>query len=340
MSEQTLAVAVVDASTEAVAKSAVPLANPADSAEFLRRFWAMLDVMPATRATYERNMARYVSWLGTHGLTVLDPVAPGNDYLLRDYKEWLLQEHQGSTVQTYLIPVRRFYRWLSSISAALNPAANLKAPRTGKAHSRTALSDEQARRTVAVARECAEDGTLAGLRDCALYLLLLGCGLRTIEAARANVGDLYMDGGRWVLRVQGKGHATKDDVAVLPDVVADAIQSYLQRRQKYARQNDEPMTDDAPLFVSFGNRSRGRRLSTRAISRIAKTILQDAGIDDVRITAHSLRHTAVTSALRHGASEQAAQQLARHRDINTTMRYAHNLKRLSNPAVDAAVAYL
>lgn len=339
MTDTAMAVTVTAAPVVDVTKP-VPKANPADSAKFLRRFWAMLDVMPATRTTYERNMARYVSWLETQGFTILDPVAPGNDYLLRDYKDWLLQEHQGSTVQTYLIPVRRFYRWLSSISPALNPAANLKAPRTGKAHSRTALSDEQARQTVDVARERIEYDGLAGRRDYALYLLLLGCGLRTIEAARANVGDLYQDGGRWVLRVQGKGHATKDDVAVLPDVVAAAIQSYLQRRQKYARLNDEPMTDDAPLFVSFGNRSRGRRLSTRAISRIAKTILQDAGIDDVRITAHSLRHTAVTSALRHGASEQAAQQLARHRDINTTMRYAHNLHRLSNPAVDAAVAYL
>ena len=70
-------------------------------------------------------------------------------------------------------------------------------------------------------------------------------------------------------------------------------------------------------------------MTTRAVSGIAKAALRDAGIDSTRITAHSLRHTAVTLSLVGGASVQEAQALARHADISTTMTYAHNLERMN-----------
>lgn len=81
-------------------------------------------------------------------------------------------------------------------------------------------------------------------------------------------------------------------------------------------------------------------MTTRSISRIAKKLMGEAGIDSPRITAHSLRHTAVTFALLGGASVQDVQQMARHADISTTMIYAHNLDRMSAKAERAADAYL
>lgn len=60
--------------------------------------------------------------------------------------------------------------------------------------------------------------------------------------------------------------------------------------------------------------------------------MKEAGIESERITAHSLRHTAVTLALLAGATVQEAQAMARHSSINTTMIYAHNIDRLETPA--------
>ena len=87
--------------------------------------------------------------------------------------------------------------------------------------------------------------------------------------------------------------------------------------------------DSSPLFISHSDRNYGERLTTRSISRIVKDRLQASGLDDRRLTAHSLRHTAVTFSLIGGASIQEAQTLARHSDINTTLIYAHNLERIA-----------
>ena len=72
------------------------------------------------------------------------------------------------------------------------------------------------------------------------------------------------------------------------------------------------------------------RLTTRSISRIVKDNLRKAGIDSDRITAHSLRHTAVTLSLLGGATIQEAQSMARHKNINTTLIYAHNINRIKH----------
>jgi integrase len=55
-----------------------------------------------------------------------------------------------------------------------------------------------------------------------------------------------------------------------------------------------------------------------------------AGYDSSRLTAHSLRHTAVTLSLLGGKSLQEVQQFARHTNIATTQIYAHNLDRAKN----------
>lgn len=73
-------------------------------------------------------------------------------------------------------------------------------------------------------------------------------------------------------------------------------------------------------------------MTTRSISRIAKDTLRQAGYDSPRLTAHSMRHTAVTLALLGGATPQEAQAMARHSSITTTMIYAHNLDRISHSA--------
>ena len=75
-------------------------------------------------------------------------------------------------------------------------------------------------------------------------------------------------------------------------------------------------------------------MTKRSISRIVKERFKKVGYNSERLTAHSLRHSAITLSLLSGATIQQAQQLARHTNINTTMIYAHNLTAENNPCVD------
>jgi integrase/recombinase XerD len=166
--------------------------------------------------------------------------------------------------------------------------------------------------------------TLDGLRDYALFNLLVRTGLRTVEVSRATVGDLRQESGEAILLVQGKGRDSKDDFVLLVDETLRPLRKYLASRG--------PLSENEPLFCSTSNRTRGEPLKERTISGIIKETLRKVDIDDSRITAHSLRHTAVSLSIKNGASLIQAQAMARHSDPKTTMIYFHNHERIKSGA--------
>ena len=76
-------------------------------------------------------------------------------------------------------------------------------------------------------------------------------------------------------------------------------------------------------------------MTTRSISGIVKTRLKGAGFDSPRLTAHSLRHTAVTLSLLAGRDLAEVQQFARHSNIATTMIYNHSIEQAKNGCSEA-----
>ena len=164
--------------------------------------------------------------------------------------------------------------------------------------------------------------TPQGRRDYAIFSLMVTGGLRDIEVHRANIEDLRTLGDSTVLYLQGKGREERAEYVKVPPQVEKAIRASLADR--------EDTDGKLPLFISLSNNSFGDRISTRSISGLVKTSLRSAGYDSDRLTAHSLRHTAVTLSLLGGNSLQEVQQFARHANISTTQIYAHNLDRASN----------
>jgi hypothetical protein len=136
--------------------------------------------------------------------------------------------------------------------------------------------------------------------------------------------DLQQRGDVHVLLVQGKGKLEKDNYVVVgPDCYAH-LQRYLAARVS-AKSSD-------PLFAATSDNCRGARLGTTTLRKIAKRYLRKIGINTPRITAHSLRHTAVSLALDGGATLLECKEMARHEVITTTMGYAHGKHRLQTAA--------
>jgi integrase/recombinase XerC/integrase/recombinase XerD len=88
------------------------------------------------------------------------------------------------------------------------------------------------------------------------------------------------------------------------------------------------------LFVSLSRRNWGDRLGRSAIRKMAKRRYREAGIVGERKSTHSLRHSAISNVIRHGASPLQAQAMARHKSFNTTLGYYHEIARTENPAED------
>lgn len=282
--------------------------------EAVSQWVAELDTAERTKESYRKGIARYVSYLHAHGLRG----DQRTDVL--SYKAHLAGSYSANTVNSYLVPVRRFYTWLSALGAGPNVAADIKGAKLSRGFKKDYLTAPQAGKVLhAHTSESVKD-----LRDSAIIALMVHTGLRTVEVARANIEDMHPSGSATVLDIQGKGRSSKDDFVVVPVGVEDKIRAYLSRRGE--------IPEGEPLFASISPRNAGGRMSTRSISRIAKDTLRQAGYDSPRLTAHSMRHTAVTLALLGGATPQEAQAMARHSSITTTMIYAQNLDRISHAA--------
>jgi integrase/recombinase XerC/integrase/recombinase XerD len=298
-------------------------------AQITAHFLTTLDASEKTKQTYARALKRWGVWLEQRELTFLQATRQS----VLEYKQSLADTHKPATINGYLSALRAFYSWLESEGIMPNVAASIKNAKTSAQSSKDALTIEQAR---SLAKLYANAKTLEGKRNHAILNLMLNAGLRCIEVARAQVEDLRTQNGKAVLFVQGKGRAAKDSFVVLPESVLTAIYSYINAR----KESGEEVTPKSALFAGTSNKNHGRALTTRTINNIATAAFKTLGIKTERLTAHSLRHTAVTLALLGGASVQAAQAMARHANIQTTMIYAHNLDRVANAAENSVNALL
>jgi integrase/recombinase XerC/integrase/recombinase XerD len=284
-----------------------------DYSVIIDRFLLAHDIKPKSKETYRRALRQFFTYLSDNGIT-----KPTRESLIA-YKVYLIDKNLSAyTVSAYIIATRKLFQWTESERIYPNIASQIKGQKKPKGFKKDALSVKQAQHLLTIM----ETDTLSGARDYALVNLLVRTGLRTIEATRADIEDIRQQGEQAVLFIQGKGRDSKDDIVILTDETLEPIRAYISMRGQGVR-------DSSPLFISHSDRNYGERLTTRSVSRIVKEKLQASGLDDKRLTAHSLRHTAVTFSLIGGASIQEAQTLARHSDINTTLIYAHNLDRIS-----------
>ena len=134
-----------------------------------------------------------------------------------------------ATVALYLAAVKRFFAWCEQSGFYTNIAREVKAPKIDKGHKKDCFAGAQIKSIlVGINRS-----SLEGKRNFAMFALMAACGLRTIELARADIGDLRNVGGVSVLFIQGKGKTSKADFVKLPAQVENAIRDYLQARGRY-----------------------------------------------------------------------------------------------------------
>lgn len=281
--------------------------------QMLDGFLGSLDVKPASKETYRKNISRFICYYVSRNIQ-----QPSRLDIL-NYKNYLLDAgYTSSTVSGYIIAVRKLFEWLESEKIYPNIAKSIKGARRAKGFRKDVLSVEQVKKVFKKINR----KTLNGKRDFAILNLLVRTGLRTVELQRATVADLRNEGGEQVLYIQGKGRDAKDDFVLLTEQTFLPIKEYIRARAT-AR-------DGEPLFASHSNKNFGSQLTVRSVRRVVKRAFLLAGINDARVTAHSLRHTAITLCLLGGATLQEAQRMARHTDINTTLIYAQNINRVAN----------
>lgn len=285
--------------------------------DLFNRFIDYLDAKPKTVETYTKALRRFFNYLD-----LLEITRPTRQDVLA-FRDSLKEDHKPTTIQSYITATRLFFQWAQQEGLYPNIAEHIKGAKLDRFHKKDYLTTKQVK---SVLGSMGTD-TLQGLRDYAIIVLMITGGLRTIEVSRANIQDLGILGDNTVLYIQGKGRDEKTEYTKISPQVEKAIRAYLKAR------GNAGATD--PLFTSISNNSKGERLTTRSISGIVKGKLINAGYNSDRLTAHSLRHTAVTLSLLAGKSLAEVQQFARHANITTTQIYNHALDIAKNGCSEA-----
>ena len=152
------------------------------------------------------------------------------------------------------------------------------------------------------------------LRDLCIILMFLSCGMRLSELVGLDIND-YNEEER-SLRLLGKGN--KERIVYLNDSCEYVLKKYIDSRKDSSR----------ALFLS----NTGNRIHKRRVQQIVGECLERAGLDNLGITTHKLRHTAATLMYENGTDLMVIKELLGHESIATTQIYTH----VSNPRLKKA----
>ena len=201
-----------------------------------------------------------------------------------------------------LSAIKSFYKYLTVRTKQLqeNPVADLEYPKLRKSLPRYLTMSQASSLLQAVSGQ-------NSVRDYAILMLFLNCGIRRSELVGLNITDVYEDR----IRVIGKGN--KERFVYFGTPCRKAIDAYLVERKKLV------LTDDRALFAS----RNGNRISVSAVHRLVDKALLKAGLDTTQFSAHKLRHTAATMMLSGGVDVKTVQEVLGHENLNTTQIYTH-----------------
>ena len=185
-----------------------------------------------------------------------------------------------------------------------NPAADVRAPKTGK-HLPNALSPDAMQRLL---DSPIDPNDIEATRDQAIYELLYSSGLRLAEVLSLTVRDVH--GIPEELKVLGKGN--KERIVPVGNKARSALAKWLEKRMEW----DNKQTDR--VFIT----KKGLGVSPRTVQRRLDLRAQAAGLDQ-HVHPHALRHSAATHLLESSGDLRAIQEFLGHQSLSTTQIYTH-----------------
>jgi site-specific recombinase XerD len=195
--------------------------------------------------------------------------------------------------------VSSFVSWCLAEGIIKNsPLKNIKAPSMG----RPLIPIFRQQHLKALLWLCPPN-TLWGARDRAIILTLLHTGIRRGELVAIKKTDVDLN--RDVITVTGKGTKTRE-VYLAPEAQG-AILRYLRLRP-----------DDCESL--FATRD-GRPITGNALQSMLADLGKRANIKDVRVSAHTFRHTFAVNFLRSGGSLRHLQEVMGHASMAPLEHY-------------------
>jgi integrase/recombinase XerC len=287
---------------------------------------------PRTATTYKNALNRFCRMLTKKRI---DPGTTSVSDLTEDAIGWFaedLKEYSPATETLYLTAASGFFDFLAAeefLPVNLPRIRLLIHQRSRRAGQRLpqfprGAIDELLEKADHLSRSVVEDKVeeLRNLRDLAFFYTLADTGLRVHEACNLRRGDI--DWYEYRAIIIGKGN--REAVVRFSERSLDTLKRYLSARAILDGSSGKPLST-LPLFARH-DRGAGQKVkpitTTTGRNIVTERVRELLGESLVgKITPHSFRHYFVTRILQASGNLKLAQELARHRNIAVTQRYAH-----------------
>jgi integrase/recombinase XerC len=301
----------------------------------------IMDYLDSVRLSRSENTARtYKNALNAFCSAIKDKDINPDDESVQELSEdaivWFataLKNYAPATERLYLTAATRYYEFVAAEKFAeinlprLRLLIRQRARRPGQRLPQ--FPRDAIEKIIEYAQELRqfpsekEPDRLRNLRDRAFLLVLADTGLRVHEACGLRRGDIDWNEGKAV--VTGKGN--RQAVVRFSSRAISAIKDYINTRACLDGKSGRALTS-LPLFARH-DRGAGNKVkpitTTTGRNIVLARVRERLGEGAVgSITPHSFRHYFVTTVLRgSGGNLKLAQELARHKNIAVTQRYAH-----------------
>jgi integrase/recombinase XerC len=276
-------------------------------AELVHNFGATLSsarVSPNTERAYLGDAAEFLDSLPTS--------AALPDINLDHLRNWLWQIAEAGATKSTLArktsAIRRFCGWLAEAGhLPADPSLRLRTPKLDRPLPKVA-SEASLGELIQRLKLQAESHDPIALRNLLIFELLYATGMRVAELSTLRADAI--DESRRILRVIGKGN--KERTLPFGEPCLAALLLWL----KHGR----PRLLRAPK-VELLLSARGAALGTRQIFEVVAREFQKSGLGNAG--PHTLRHSAATHLMDHGADLRAVQEILGHSSMATTQIYTH-----------------
>jgi len=257
------------------------------------------ELSPRTIQDYSEKIGAFI--VHCNKLNISDPSLVNSTHV-RLFLLNLQERCNAVSVHDYYGTIKRFFNWLV-VEDILphNPMASMRSPKVP----RIMIVPFTPENIATLLSYC--DGSFLGTRNRAIILTFYDTGLRLSEMADIQLADIDFDSG--IIKVMGKG--ARERVVGVGKKAQKAILRYLLMRN-----------DRQPCLWVTEERTP---LKFRGIQIMIKRLGKTAGIDNVRCSPHTFRHSFATHSLLNGAGEFQIQSLLGHSTLTMTRKYVATL---------------
>ena len=261
------------------------------------------NLSPNTITFYSQHLNKFLEFMESNYTDVsLEQI---NHTILREYVSGLKENHSAGGVNHHIKVLKILFKFMIEEAVITeNPSKKITMIKTDQVVIAT-FSNNQVTAMLEITKHQMD---FPGIRNYALITLLYDTGCRISELLNLKINDIQLE--EKILTVRGKGG--KRRVVPFGDRSLISLVKYLNKRNKL-------FDREGVLFLTkFGD-----PLTLRMTDKIIERIGNKAKVENVRLSAHTFRHTFAKNWLMNGGDIFSLQKILGHKTLDMVKNYVN-----------------